>query len=173
MNCSIYLISTEYWSVYGQDDGTLISLFISMAKIILARRDSYLAHVKSGIKPDTLSALRQAPFHMATLFPDSSLKRRRKRILLSMKTRGNLVLPATKRVSIILMKGGIGHLIRAVNLINETGKLLDLRGHRKKNNGSPVRTHPNQPRASRRITDNYCVTQITSFQGNWMGVERL
>ena len=48
--------------------------FVSMYSITLARTDSYLAHVKSGIKQDTLAALRHAPMDMATLFPDSILK---------------------------------------------------------------------------------------------------
>ena len=49
-------------------------VFISMANLTLARRDSYLAHLRSGIKPDSLAALRTTPLHMATLFPDVILK---------------------------------------------------------------------------------------------------
>ena len=48
--------------------------FISMANIRLCRRDSYLAHVKSGLKPDILSALRQAPLDLPTPFAGSVLK---------------------------------------------------------------------------------------------------
>ena len=48
-------------------------VFVSMANLTLARRDSYLSHVKSGIKPDTLAALRTAPLQLATLFPDDVL----------------------------------------------------------------------------------------------------
>ena len=50
-------------------------VFISMAYITLARRDSYLDHLRSGIKLDTLNSLRNTPLHMATLFPDSALKK--------------------------------------------------------------------------------------------------
>ena len=46
-----------------------------MAKLTLARRDAYLSHIRSGIKPDNLFSLRTAPLHMATLFPDSVLKK--------------------------------------------------------------------------------------------------
>ena len=49
--------------------------FASMAKVTLVRRDSYLAHVKSGLKQDTLAALRQAPLDLPTLCPDSVLKK--------------------------------------------------------------------------------------------------
>ena len=49
-------------------------VFISMANLTLASRDAYLTHVRSSIKPDTLSAPRKAPLHMVTLF-NSSLKK--------------------------------------------------------------------------------------------------
>ena len=41
----------------------------------LARHDTYLSHIKTGIKQDTLAALRQAPIHLATLFPDQILNK--------------------------------------------------------------------------------------------------
>ena len=50
-------------------------VFISMGNLTLARRDAYLTHVKSGIEPDTVAALRTAPLHIPTLFPDSVIKR--------------------------------------------------------------------------------------------------
>ena len=49
--------------------------FVSMYNLTLARRDAYLAHMKSGIKQDTLASLRQAPMDLPTLFPDSILKK--------------------------------------------------------------------------------------------------
>ena len=45
-----------------------------MANTTLARRDSYLSHLKMGIKPDTFAALRTGPLHIATLFPEAVLK---------------------------------------------------------------------------------------------------
>ena len=50
-------------------------VFINMANMTLARRDAYLAHVKAGIKQNTLSTLRQATIHLDKLFPDQILKR--------------------------------------------------------------------------------------------------
>ena len=47
-------------------------VFVLMANLTLVRRDS--SHLKIGIKPDTLAALRTAPLQMATLFPDDILK---------------------------------------------------------------------------------------------------
>ena len=37
-------------------------VFIIMGKLTLIRRDAYLSHLRTGIKPDTLTALRSAPF---------------------------------------------------------------------------------------------------------------
>ena len=49
-------------------------VFVTVANTTLARRDSYLSHLKDGIKPDTLAALRTAPLHISTLFPEEALK---------------------------------------------------------------------------------------------------
>ena len=46
-------------------------VFVTVANTTLARRDSYLSHLKMGIKPDTLAALRTGPLHIATSFPDT------------------------------------------------------------------------------------------------------
>ena len=50
-------------------------VFISMGNITLVRRDAYLSHLRTGIKPDTLNALRTGPVHINTLFPDSALRK--------------------------------------------------------------------------------------------------
>ena len=49
------------------------SLFVHLANLILLRRDSYLEHVKQGIKPDTWKMLRNAPMFGHGLFADSFL----------------------------------------------------------------------------------------------------
>ena len=45
-------------------------IFITVGNLTLVRRDAYLSHLRTGIKPDTLTALRTAPLHISTLFPD-------------------------------------------------------------------------------------------------------
>ena len=45
-------------------------VFISMANFTLACRDSYLEYLHAGVKQDTLTALRTAPVHLHSLFPD-------------------------------------------------------------------------------------------------------
>ena len=48
------------------------SLFVHMTNLILLCRDSYLEHVKNGIKPDTYNQLRNAPLLFGHgLFPDA------------------------------------------------------------------------------------------------------
>ena len=48
-------------------------VFISMANLTLTCRDNYLEFIRGGVKPDTLTALRTAPNHLHSLFPDSLL----------------------------------------------------------------------------------------------------
>ena len=48
-------------------------VFISMANLTLACRDSYLEFICGGVKPDTLTALRTAPVYRHSLFPDNLL----------------------------------------------------------------------------------------------------
>ena len=50
------------------------SLFVQMSNLILLRRDSYLDHVKNGIKPDTYNQLRNAPLFGHGLFPDAVIR---------------------------------------------------------------------------------------------------
>ena len=49
------------------------SLFVYLANLILLRWDSYLDHVKPGIKPDTWNLLRNAPMFGHGIFTDSVL----------------------------------------------------------------------------------------------------
>ena len=48
-------------------------VFVNVANLTLARRDSYLEFIRTGIKQDTLMSLRSAPLHMSALFPDHIL----------------------------------------------------------------------------------------------------
>ena len=76
-------------------------VFVNMANLTLIRRDSYLSYLKAGIKADTLAALRTAPLHLSTLFPDSVIKQRK--ILLTL-TKDALA-QFTRRVGTTHMKG--------------------------------------------------------------------
>ena len=45
-------------------------VFINIANFTLARRDSYLDYLHTGVKQDTVNVLRTPPVHLNTLFPD-------------------------------------------------------------------------------------------------------
>ena len=49
------------------------SLFVQLGNFILMRRDSYLDHVRPGMKMDTWNELRNAPLFGYGLFPDAAL----------------------------------------------------------------------------------------------------
>ena len=50
-------------------------VFVTMGNLTLVHRDAYLSYLRTGIKQDTLTALRTAPLHLPTLFPDATIKR--------------------------------------------------------------------------------------------------
>ena len=50
-------------------------VFITMGNLTLVCRDAYLSHLRTGIKQDTLTALRTSPLHLSTLFPNATIKR--------------------------------------------------------------------------------------------------
>ena len=52
-----------------------VFVFVTMANLTLARRDSYMDHLKSGIKRDTLAALRSAPLHVTSLFTEAAINK--------------------------------------------------------------------------------------------------
>ena len=50
-------------------------VFISIANLSLARRDSYLEYLHAGVKQDTLTTLHTAPVHLQSLFLDQLLRK--------------------------------------------------------------------------------------------------
>ena len=49
--------------------------FTQMANLTLVRRDSYLEHLKQGVKPDTFSTLRNCPLNGYALFLDAVIRK--------------------------------------------------------------------------------------------------
>ena len=130
-------------------------VFISMGNLTLAHRDSYLTHIKSGVKPDTLASLPTAPIHIATLFPDSLIKRAEEEIahfesmgyMSSTWGKGRYhrhERPKRKQTGSLLS--------RVISQLGRTSARLNARGVVVKQH-----TTQNQPRASSPINDNYCV----------------
>ena len=121
-------------------------VFGNMANVTLIRRDTYLSYLKAGIKPDTLAALRTAP-----LFPVSLSKLRR---ILPTTTRVVLA-PCIRRIGTTPMKGRKRSRITGSRTDRHGRTFLHMvRAEGIKGNTS---THPDQPRASSPINDNYCV----------------
>ena len=71
-----YLV-TFNWSITQPMAHTMQDLsegvFISMVNFTLASRESYLEYLLAGVKQGTLTALRTAPIHFQSLFPDQLL----------------------------------------------------------------------------------------------------
>ena len=127
-------------------------VFVNMANVTLLRRDSYLAYLKAGIKADTLAALRTAPLHLPTLFPDSVIKQAEEDISNFDKGRSESV-----------YKKGRYHPYertdsKPANKKQDTPAWKKLsHGHNRRSKGS-ISTPPDLPRASSLINDNYCIT---------------
>ena len=64
-------------------------VFISVANFTLARRDSYFDYLYAGVKQDTLTALRTAPIHLQSLFPDQLLIKAEKEVARSEERRSS------------------------------------------------------------------------------------
>ena len=53
---------------------------VNMANFTLARRDSYLEYLRTGVKQDTVTVLHTAPLHSYSLFPDQLLLKAEKEL---------------------------------------------------------------------------------------------
>ena len=96
--------------------------FIAAVNLKLARRDSYLAHVRSSLKPDTLAALRNVPLNMVMLFPDTILKKADEGIA-SFEKKGHSGSSPHKKIIITLMRNTRNNKT-AVNLTSQLGRIL-------------------------------------------------
>ena len=64
-------------------------VFISMANFTLAHRDSYLEYLHAGVKQDTLTALRTAPVHLHSVFPNQLITKAEEEICRSEERRSS------------------------------------------------------------------------------------
>ena len=129
-------------------------VFVTMGNLTLVRRDAYLSHLRTGIKPDTLTALRSAPLHISTLFPDSVIKRAEEDIA-QFESKGHTGGSHNK---------GRYHPYerqdkRSVNRDSRSEKPAWKTIGRKQFKRGRGRTTTSSRQASR-INDNYCVTKL-------------
>ena len=133
-------------------------VFISIGNFTLACRDAYLSHLQTGIKPDTLNALRTAPLKIAKPFPDAIIKKAEEDIA-QFESKGHTSAAHGK---------GRYHPYERPNKRSDTR--TDTRSDKPAWNNIGKRQfkarearvvlltiHPDQPRASSPINDNYCV----------------
>ena len=129
-------------------------VFVTVAKTTLARRDSYLSHLKTGIKPDTLAALRTAPLHIPTLFPTEALRNTTLPIL---RAKGDFT--QGRKVASTPMSAQTNGQTTG-NQTDQPGKILGTVDRARKPEARPLITPLDQPRASKRTNDNYCVNSL-------------
>ena len=129
-------------------------VFVNMANTTLLRRDSYLSYLKAGVKADTLNALRSAPLELHCSRTQLSSKQRRILLILTEIALGRF----TRRADITPMRGRIGSLTLR-NRTDRPGKMFLLTASIDEGRENTSIPH-DQPRASSRINDNYCVTNL-------------
>ena len=133
-------------------------VFITMGNLTLVRRDAYLSHLRTGIKPDTLTALRTAPLHLSTLFPDSTIKRAEEDIA-QLKQKDTLGLLPVRVGTIHMNVRTRGRAPRNQGRTSQPGKQLAGSTSRKGKVALPLTPH-DLPRASSRTNDNYCMAKL-------------
>ena len=139
-------------------------VFINVANLKLARRDSYMEYIKAGIKQDTLTSLRTAPLHLS--FLTTLLLKLRKKYAM--------------KISVLLA-------LHKENL-NVSTRILSLPGNNRYRTGNKVSQLGNnlvagdvvrdliwarlllslsdRPRRRSSINDNYCVSSIAGSSVN-------
>ena len=140
-------------------------VFVSMANLTRARADSYLEFICSGVKPDTLTALRTAPVHLHSLFPDSLLIKAEDEISCS-----------EERPSSGSSHRKPGHFHPYASSSNRSTQQPDwkpttpawkqIRDRQlgQKGRGKPQTSPKSRPRVQRRVNDNYCVLNVAGMK---------
>ena len=148
--------------------------FTQMANLTLVRRDSYLEHLKQGVKPDTFSALRNCPLNRYALFPDTVIRKAEDEIA-NMKM---LSVPPSPLQAMWGSQGGTKKVRIGINHTPLLGKVRirlkplatlvktcrpgkPLAGTADQEVGGAedhLAAAPEAPRMSISINDNYCVT---------------
>ena len=126
-------------------------VFITMGNLTLVRRDAYLSHLRTGIKQDTLTALRTAPLHLPTLFPDATIKRAEEDIA-QFESKGH----STSGHS----KGRYHPYERPDKKSGNKDSRSDKPAWKTIGKVVLPHFHPDLPRASSHINDSYCITKL-------------
>ena len=136
-------------------------VFISMANLTLARRDSYQVFLHCGVKQDTLTTLRTAPVHLPSLFPDNLLIKAEDEISRSEERHSSgssHMKPG--RFHPYASSSGRSTSYRTGSPLHRPGSKLEDRKVVVKPQTSPR----SRPRVQRRINDNYCVLSVAGVK---------
>ena len=133
-------------------------VFITMGNLTLVRRDAYLSHLRTEIKQDTLTALRTAPLHLSTLFPDATIKRAEEDIA-QLESKGQSTSGHGKGRYHPYERPENNLVTETLNRTSWHGRLSGKDSTEKERVVLP-HSHPDLPRASSRINDSYCITKL-------------
>ena len=140
-------------------------VFISMANLNLARRDSYLEFQLGGVKPDIFTALRTFPVHQFSLFPDRLLVKAEDEISRSEERRsvGNTQRKPGRFHPYVPSSGRSSHR-QTGNPLHRLGSKLETGKLVRKVVVKPQASPKSRPRDLRSINDNYCVSNIVRLK---------
>ena len=134
-------------------------VFVSVANFTLARRDSYLEYLHAGVKQDTLSALRTAPIHIHSLFPDQLITKAEQEVARSEERRSSSQSHRKPYASSdkSLLQQNRKSSVPAWKRIRECQQSS-------KGRGKASTFSQNRPRVPSRVNDNYCVQCATGLK---------
>ena len=133
-------------------------VFDTMGNLTLVHRDAYSSHLRTGIKPDTLVALRSALLHISTLFPDSVIKRAEEDIA-QLESKGHSGASQSKGRYHPYERQDKWSVNRDSRSDKPAWKTIGRKQFKEEEVVVPP-SHHDQPRASSCINDNYCVAKL-------------
>ena len=138
-----------------------------MANLTLARRDSYLEFIRGGVKPDTLTALRTAPVHIHSLFPDSLLVKAEDEISRSEERRSSgSVHRKPGRFQPYVSSNDRSTQQPDRKPTTPAWKQLETGKLDRKVVVKPQTSPKSRPRVSKSINDNYCVLNVAGLKNS-------
>ena len=138
-------------------------MFISMANLTLARRDSYLEFIRGGVNPDTLTALRTAAVHLHSLFPDSLLVKAEDEISRSEERRSS---GSSHRKPGLFnpYASASGRSTQQLDRKPTTPAWKQIRDQQLGQKGRGKTSPKSRPRVQREVTDNFYVLNVAGVK---------
>ena len=136
-------------------------VFINMGNFTLARKDSYLDYLHTGVKQDTVNALRTSPVHFNALFPDQLIAKAEEEISKSEERRlsGTSHRHQSRFHPYVASDKSTGHHDKKnVPAWKQIKDKQEARKHR----GKASTFSRSRLRGPSLINDNYCVNSVTS-----------